>query len=84
MKDLIRTRHQIDMYYNMGSQLKGMSLQLGSIQATSAISNAIKSASSTITAVNESISIKEIMQITKEFAKEQAKMQGKSEAVFLF
>ena len=81
MKDLVRSRHQIDMYYNMASQLKGMSMQLGSIHATAAISSALKSATSTMTNVNESMSIKEILQITKEFSKQQAKMEANQDAV---
>lgn len=81
MKDLVRSRHQIDAYYTMASQLKAMSLQLGSIHATAAISSALKSATTTMTHVNESMSIKEIMQIVKNFSKQQQKMEANQEAV---
>ncbi len=84
MKDLVRTRHQIDMYYNMASQLKAMGLQLGTIKATASISSALKSATSTITHVNESMSIKQIQQIIKEFTKQQAKMETNQEVVSFF
>jgi len=82
MKDLIRSRHQVDMYYNMGSQLKAMSLQLGTIKATASISSALKSATTTMTHVNESMDIKQIQKVIKEFTKQQAKMENNQEVVF--
>ena len=83
MKDLVRMRHQIDMYYNMGSQLKSMSMQLGTIHATAEISKALHLATATMTHVNESMNIKEIQQIVRAFTKEQMKMEGNQEAVSL-
>ena len=84
MKDLVRARHQVDMYYNMGSQLKAMSLQMGTIKATASITSALKSATSTMTHVNESMNVKQIQNIIKEFTKQQAKMEGNQEVVCFF
>ena len=81
MKDLIRMRHQVDVYYNMGSQLKSMSMQLGTIHATAEISKALRLASSTMAHVNDSMNIKDIQQITRAFAKEQMKMEANQDAV---
>jgi hypothetical protein len=81
MKDLIRMRHQIDVYYNMSSQLKSMSMQLGTIHATAEISKALRLATATMTHVNERMNIREIQQITRSFAREQAKMEGNQDAV---
>ena len=83
MKDLVRTRHQIDVYYTMGSQLKAMSMKLGTIKATADISTALKLATKTMTHVNEKMSIKEIQQVMKEFAKQQMKMEAGQDAVTL-
>ncbi len=84
MRDLIRSRHQIDVYYNMSSQLKAMSMQLGTIKATADISNALKGATQTMTHVNEKMSIKEIQQVIKEFTKQQGKMEAGQEAVSIY
>ncbi len=81
MKDLVRTRHQIDMYYNMASQLKSMGLQLGSIKATAEINAALRSATQTMTHVNDSMSIKQIQQVIKEFTKQQGKMEANQDVV---
>ncbi len=81
MKDLVRTRHQIDMYYSMGSQLKAMGMQMGSIKATAEISAALKSATKTITHVNDSMSVKQIQEIIKEFTKQQGKMEAGQDVV---
>ena len=74
-------RHQIDQYYNMASQLKGMSLTLGTIKATASINSALKSATQTMTHVNETMSVKQIQDIIKTFTKEQEKMGIKQEVV---
>ena len=84
MKDLVRARHQVDSYYSMASQLKSMSLQLGTIKATASISAALKSATTTMTHVNESMSIKQIQAIIKDFTKQQSKMEANQEVVPLY
>ena len=70
------------MYYNMGSQLKAMGLQLGTIKATADISKSLKSATQTMTHVNDSMSVKQIQQIIKEFTKQQMKMETNQDVVF--
>jgi type VI protein secretion system component VasF len=81
MKDLVRSRHQVDQYYNMASQLKGMSMTLGSMKATAEINSALRSATQTMTHVNEKMSIKQVQEIMKAFAKEQEKFSVGQEMV---
>ena len=81
MKDLVRSRHQVDTYYNMASQLKGMSLQLGSMKAMAEINTALKMATATMAHVNEKMSVKEIQEIIKNFTKQQSKLEAGQEAV---
>ena len=83
MKDLIRSRHQIDVYRNMAGQLKAMSLQLGTIGTAAAINSAIGSVSKTLAHVNGSMNISEVSRMIKDFGKQQALMDINQEAVYM-
>lgn len=48
IKDLVRTRKQIDNLYNMHSQLKAMAMQMSTITSNIAISDSLKKASTTM------------------------------------
>ncbi len=65
----------------MSSQLKAMSMQLGTMKATAEISKALRLATQTMTHVNEKMSVQEIMNIMKEYTKQQGKMESQQEAV---
>jgi len=52
-KDLVRTRKQVDSYYIMISQLKGISMRIASAQINQNMIDALKGANSVMTSVNE-------------------------------
>ena len=83
MKDLVRLRKQVDQYFLMESQLKSMAMQMGTLQAQSEINFALKAATQTMGKVNESMDVKDIQQIMKQFAKESEKMGVKMELVLI-
>lgn len=81
MKDLIRLRRQCDQYLLMQSQLKSIGLQVATLQTQAEINDALRGATSTMTKVNESMNIKEIQQVMKQFAKNSEAMGVKMEMV---
>ncbi len=66
---------------NMSSQLKGMSMKIGSMQAQVEITNALKGATSTMKNVNLKMDIKSIQTTMKEYNKELMKAELGSELV---
>ena len=81
MKDLVRLRRQCDQYLVMESQLKSIGLQVATLQTQAEINSALRGATSTMTKVNESMDIREIQQVMKQFAKNSEAMGVKMEMV---
>lgn len=81
MKDLVRLRRQCDQYLLMQSQLKSIGLQVATLQTQAEINDALRGATSTMTKVNDSMNIKEIQQVMKQFAKNSEAMGVKMEMV---
>ena len=81
VKDLVRLRHQSDQYLMMASQLQSMSMQLSTIQTQAQICTALKGATSTMAKVNESMDIKDIQQVMRQFAKVSESVGVKMEMV---
>jgi len=81
MKDLVRLRRQCDQYLIMESQLKSIGLQVGTMQTQVEINDAMRGATSTMSKVNESMDIREIQHIMKQFAKNSEAMGVKMEMV---
>ena len=81
MKDLVRLRRQCDQYLIMESQLKSIALQVGTISAQAEINAAMKGATQTMTKVNDSMDIRDIQQVMKQFAKNSEAMGIKMEMV---
>jgi len=80
-KDLVRVRAQINMYYNMSSQLKAIAMKMSIISTNATITNALKTTTKTLGKVNETMDIKVIQQVLKEFTKESAKMEMNQEVM---
>lgn len=81
MKDLVRLRRQTDQYLMMESQLKSIGLQVATMQTQAEINSALRSATSTMTKVNDSMDIKDIQNVMKQFAKNSEAMGVKMEMV---
>ena len=78
-KDLVRTRKQVDSYYIMISQLKGISMRIASAQINQNMIDALKGANSVMTSVNEQMDLGQIRNVLKEFAKQSEKMEMQQE-----
>ena len=80
-KDLVRVRHQINMYYNMSSQLKAIAMKMSIISTNATITNALKTTTKTMGKVNATMDIKTIQAVLKAFTKESAKMEMNQEVM---
>ena len=63
----------------MGSQLKSMEMQLNSMAAQKSIMGALKGSTDVMAAMQKDFDVSEIREVTKQFAKENAKLEGKQE-----
>ena len=78
-KDLARLRNQVSQLYTLGSQLKGIVMQLSSVEGNAAVMNALQKSTEAISAVEESMSVKDIVNMVKQYSKESEKLGMKQE-----
>lgn len=78
-KDLARLRNQVSQLYILGSQLKGIVMQLASVEGNAAVMEALQKSTEAITAVEDSMSVKDILNMVKEYSKESEKLGMKQE-----
>ncbi|CAI2380328.1 unnamed protein product [Moneuplotes crassus] len=78
-KDLARLRNQVSQLYVLGSQLKGINMQLASVSGNAAVMEALQKSTEAIVAVEGSMSVKDIMNMLKDYSKESEKLGMKQE-----
>jgi charged multivesicular body protein 2A len=78
-KDLARLRGQVSQLYTLGSQLKGIEMQLASVSGNAAVMEALQKSTEAISAVEGSMSVKDILNMVKEYSKESEKLGMKQE-----
>lgn len=78
-KDLARLRGQVSQLYILGSQLKGITMQLASVSGNAAVMEALQKSTEAISAVEGSMSVKDIMNMLKNYSKESEKLGMKQE-----
>ena len=78
-KDLARLRNQVSQLYTLGSQLKGITMQLASVSGNAAVMEALQKSTEAITAVEGSMNVKDIMNMVKDYSKESEKLGMKQE-----
>ena len=78
-KDLARLRNQVSQLYMIGSQLKGINMQLAGVSGNAAVMEALQKSTEAITAVEGSMSVKDIMNMLKDYSKESEKLGMKQE-----
>ena len=79
--DLIRRRKLIENYYMMKLQLKSITLQLSNIDSNVAVTNALRTAASTMAHSNQTFNTEEIKCALKQYTKGNAKMEMKKEMI---
>lgn len=73
----MRTRNQVNQYYNMTSQLKAISMRLSTAEINSTMVDALKGVNKVMEKVNAQMDVHSIQEVLKEFSKQSEKMDMK-------
>ncbi|PWA98732.1 charged multivesicular body protein 2a [Artemisia annua] len=74
-KDLIRTRHQIEKFYKLKSQLQGVSLRIQTLKSTQAMGEAMKGVTKAMGQMNRQMNLPSLQKIMREFEMQNEKME---------
>uniref|UniRef100_A0A2P2KEH1 Uncharacterized protein MANES_04G143300 n=1 Tax=Rhizophora mucronata TaxID=61149 RepID=A0A2P2KEH1_RHIMU len=80
-KDLIRTRHQIEKFYKLKSQLQGVSLRIQTLKSTQAMGEAMKGVTKAMGQMNRQMNLPSLQKIMLEFEKQNEKMEMVTEVM---
>jgi len=80
-KDLVRTRHSMTKFYNLRSQLQGVSLRIQTLKSTQSMATAMKGCTKAMTKMNKQLNMPAITQIMREFEKQNERMEMTQEAM---
>ncbi|MCO5597713.1 hypothetical protein L7F22_051794 [Adiantum nelumboides] len=78
-KDLIRTRHQINKFYALKSQLQGVSLRIQTLKSTHSMAEAMKGVTKAMRQMNRQMSLPAIQRIMQEFERQNERMEMTTE-----
>ena len=81
MKDLVRSRHQIDIYYRMVGQLKSLAFQLSTIENSATVNSVLSSVSKTLGNINATMDVGQVTKVIKEFGRQQMLMEANQDMV---
>ncbi|KAJ9687991.1 hypothetical protein PVL29_013960 [Vitis rotundifolia] len=74
-KDLIRTRHQIEKFYKLKSQLQGVALRIQTLKSTQAMGEAMKGVTKAMGQMNRQMNLPSLQKIMQEFERQNEKME---------
>ncbi|XP_068461872.1 vacuolar protein sorting-associated protein 2 homolog 1-like [Phaseolus vulgaris] len=74
-KDLVRTRHQIDKFYKLKSQLQGVSLRIQTLKSTQAMGEAMKGVTKAMGQMNRQMNLPSLQKILQEFEYQNERME---------
>ncbi|KAL3642913.1 hypothetical protein CASFOL_013728 [Castilleja foliolosa] len=80
-KDLIRTRHQVEKFYKLKSQLQGVSLRIQTLKSTQAMGEAMKGVTKAMGQMNRQMNLPSLQKIMQEFERQNEKMELTSEVM---
>ena len=80
-KDLIRTRHQIEKFYKLKSQLQGVALRIQTLKSTQAMGEAMKGVTKAMGQMNRQMNLPSLQRIMQEFERQNEKMELVSEVM---
>ncbi|KAK6914706.1 Snf7 family, partial [Dillenia turbinata] len=80
-KDLIRTRHQVEKFYKLKSQLQGVSLRIQTLKSTQAMGEAMKGVTKAMGQMNRQMNLPSLQRIMQEFERQNEKMELTSEVM---
>ncbi|GMN29180.1 hypothetical protein TIFTF001_041284 [Ficus carica] len=80
-KDLVRTRHQVEKFYKLKSQLQGVSLRIQTLKSTQAMGEAMKGVTKAMGQMNRQMNLPSLQKIMQEFERQNEKMELTSEVM---
>ncbi|KAF7148552.1 hypothetical protein RHSIM_Rhsim03G0230000 [Rhododendron simsii] len=80
-KDLIRTRHQIEKFYKLKSQLQGVALRIQTLKSTQAMGEAMKGVTKAMGQMNRQMNLPALQKIMQEFERQNEKMEMVTEVM---
>ncbi|KAK9081528.1 hypothetical protein Scep_024915 [Stephania cephalantha] len=80
-KDLIRTRHQIEKFYKLKSQLQGVGLRIQTLKSTQAMGEAMKGVTKAMGQMNKRMNLPSLQKIMMEFERQNEKMEMTTEVM---
>ncbi|XP_030526406.1 vacuolar protein sorting-associated protein 2 homolog 1 [Rhodamnia argentea] len=80
-KDLIRTRHQVEKFYKLKSQLQGVALRIQTLKSTQAMGEAMKGVTKAMGQMNRQMNLPSLQRIMQEFERQNEKMELVSEVM---
>jgi len=80
-KDLIRTRHQITKFYNLKSQLQGISLRIQTLNSTQAMASAMRGVTKAMSQMNKQLNLPALQKIMMEFERQSERMEMTQEVM---
>ncbi|CAL5398518.1 unnamed protein product [Camellia sinensis] len=82
-KDLIRTRHQVEKFYKLKSQLQGVALriQFQTLKSTQAMGEAMKGVTKAMGQMNRQMNLPSLQKIMQEFERQNEKMEMVTEVM---
>ncbi|KAL9256504.1 Vacuolar protein sorting-associated protein 2 homolog 1-like protein [Drosera capensis] len=80
-KDLIRTRHQVEKFYKLKSQLQGVSLRIQTLKSTQAMGEAMKGVTKAMGQMNRQLNLPSLQRIMQEFERQNERMELTSEVM---
>ncbi|XP_054792488.1 vacuolar protein sorting-associated protein 2 homolog 1 [Prosopis cineraria] len=80
-KDLVRTRHQIEKFYKLKSQLQGVSLRIQTLKSTQAMGEAMKGVTKAMGQMNRQMNLPSLQKIMQEFERQNERMELTTEVM---
>lgn len=80
-KDLVRMRKHQEKFMTLMAQLRAISMQMTSMASTSAVTDAMKKITKSMTSLNKATNMPELNKIIREFAKQNAFMETREEMI---
>ncbi|XP_054785803.1 vacuolar protein sorting-associated protein 2 homolog 1-like [Prosopis cineraria] len=80
-KDLVRTRHQIEKFYKLKSQLQGVSLRIQTLKSTHAMGEAMKGVTKAMGQMNRRMNLPSLQKIMQEFERQNERMELTTEVM---
>ncbi|KAF8388755.1 hypothetical protein HHK36_025435 [Tetracentron sinense] len=80
-KDLIRTRHQVEKFYKLKSQLQGVALRIQTLKSTQAMGEAMKGVTKAMGQMNRQMNLPSLQKIMQEFERQNEKMEMVTEVM---